>query len=65
MISLTRLNGKRLVINADQIRTVEETPDTMITLMNGDQIIVSEDLKVVVCRAVEYGQSLRKLMSVS
>lgn len=62
MIKLTRLNGKPLVVNADLIRTVESNPDTTITLINGDHIIVQEDMEEVVARAVDYGRSLRKLM---
>ena len=38
MIRVTRLNGKRFVVNAEQIRYLESTPDTVITLINGDQV---------------------------
>ncbi len=62
MISLTRLNGKSFVINAEMIRTVEEMPDTTITLINGDHIIVNESMAEVVSRAVVYGRSLRRLI---
>jgi flagellar protein FlbD len=62
MITVTRLNGKRLVVNADLIRTVEENPDTTIKLINGDHIIVRETMEEVVRLSVEYGRSLRKLL---
>lgn len=62
MITVTRLNGKRFVINAELIRTVEENPDTTITLINGDHLIVKESMEEVVERSVEYGRNLRKLM---
>lgn len=62
MIAVTRLNGKQFVINAELIRTVEANPDTTITLINGDHMIVKESLQQVVQLAVEYGQSLRKLL---
>ena len=42
MIEVTRLNNKKLVINADMIEKVEESPDTVITLMSGNKIIVKE-----------------------
>lgn len=42
MISVTKLNGSKLIINADWIRTIEATPDTLITLMNGYKILVKE-----------------------
>lgn len=62
MITVTRLNGKKLVINAELIRTVEANPDTTIQLINGDHIIVQEPMQRVVELAVEYGRSLRKLL---
>jgi len=61
MIAVTRLNGKRFVINAEQIRYIEITPDTMITLMNGDKIMVKEDLEQVVGLAIQYQQQIRAL----
>jgi len=59
MIRLTRLNGRPFVLNAEQIKTVEETPDTMITLVRGDQLMVRESLEEVVRRALDYSRSLR------
>ena len=40
MIDVTRLDGKSITINSDLIETVEETPDTIITLTTGKKIIV-------------------------
>ncbi len=62
MITLTRLNGKKFVVNAELIRTVEENPDTTLTLINGDHIIVSEPMQTVVELTIEYGRALRKLL---
>lgn len=59
MIDVTRLNGKRFVVNAEQIRFVESTPDTMITLLSGDKIIVTESLEEVVERAIQYQRQIR------
>lgn len=42
MIEVTRLNDKKLIINAEMIEKVEETPDTVITLTNGSKVIVKE-----------------------
>ncbi|NNF44761.1 MAG: flagellar FlbD family protein [Phycisphaerales bacterium] len=64
MIAVTRLNGKPLVVNADLIRTVEENPDTTITLLNGDRIIVREPMAEVVSKSIEYGRHLRRLVPV-
>ena len=65
MISVTRLNGKPLVVNVDLIRTIEENPDTTITLVNGDHIIVRESMSIVVSKAIEYGRHLRRSMPVT
>jgi len=62
VISLTRPNGKRFVLNAELIRTVEETPDTLITLISGEHVMVKETLREVVDRVVEYGRLLRRLV---
>ena len=59
MMVLTRLNGRRIVLNAEMVKTVEETPDTLITLVNGDRMMVTESLEEVVRRAVEYTRSVR------
>ena len=59
MIALTRLNKKRFVLNAEQIRFIENTPDTMITLLNGEKIMVRESLEQVVELAVEYCRRIR------
>ncbi|MFF2482644.1 flagellar FlbD family protein [Paenibacillus sp. NPDC058071] len=42
MITVTRLNGTKVMINALLIEMVEETPDTIITLTTGKKIIVAE-----------------------
>ena len=47
MIDVTRMNGTVLTINNDLIETVEEMPDTVITLTNGKKIIVKESRQEV------------------
>lgn len=42
MIEVTRLNGSKLLINAELVEFVEETPDTVISLIDGKKIIVKE-----------------------
>ena len=51
MIEVTKLNGIKILINADLIEMVEETPDTVISLTTGRKIIVKEsrqDIKSLV-----------------
>ena len=54
MIDLTRLNGHRLLINCDLIKFVEATPDTTITLITGDKIIVREPAEHVLALTAEW-----------
>ena len=62
MITVTRLNGKPLVLNAELIRSVEENPDTTVTLINGDHVIVKESMAQIVEKAIDYGRHLRRLV---
>ena len=59
MIMVTRLNGTEFVLNAELIKTVETTPDTIITLSNGDRLMVRESMRDVLERAIDYGRRLR------
>jgi flagellar protein FlbD len=58
MIALTRLDGTRMVINADQIAWIETMPDTVISMMNGEKVIVLEGVETVVSRITEYKRSI-------
>lgn len=42
MIELTKMNGKQFTLNCDLIEKMEDTPDTVITLINGKMFIVKE-----------------------
>jgi flagellar protein FlbD len=54
MITLTRLDRHPFVLNAELIATAESTPDTLLTLSNGIQFLVREDVDEVVARVIEY-----------
>ena len=54
MIELTRLNGTPMVLNSDLIKTAEASPDTMLTLINGEKLIVREDCAEVMERVIAY-----------
>ena len=61
MIRVTRLGGRELVVNADLIRFVESTPDTIITLTGGDKLVVLESVDDVIRRCIEYGRACRSI----
>lgn len=54
MIELTRLNGTAIVLNSDLIKTAEAAPDTMLTLINGEKLIVREETAEVLERVLAY-----------
>lgn len=47
MIDVTRMNGKQFTLNSDLIETIEEIPDTVLTLTTGKKIIVKESRQEV------------------
>ncbi|MBR1873780.1 MAG: flagellar FlbD family protein [Eubacterium sp.] len=54
MIDVTRMNGQVMSLNDDLIETVEETPDTVISLTTGKKVMVKEsrqEIKELVTRA--------------
>ncbi len=58
MIELTRLNGTPMLLNSDLVKTAEASPDTMLTLINGEKLIVREELTQVVERVIAYRAAL-------
>jgi flagellar protein FlbD len=54
MIELTRLNGNPMIVNSDLIKYAESSPDTMLTLIHGEKIMVLETCPEVVDRIVAY-----------
>ena len=60
MIQLTRLNGQSFVINAEKIRYIESTPDTLVCCDSGEKLMVRETLAEVTRRAVEYARVIRR-----
>ena len=63
MVEVTRLNDKKLIINAELIERIEEAPDTIITLTSGSKIIVKESRQevknlVILYKKEIYGREL-------
>jgi flagellar protein FlbD len=54
MIKLTGMNNKEFVVNAEHIEKVEEMPDTIITLTNGNKYIVLQTVDEVIDLVIEY-----------
>ncbi len=58
MIELTKLNENKFILNADLIETIEETPDTVITLVSGKKIIVKESRQEVKNLVISYRKTI-------
>jgi len=58
MITVTRLNNVSIVVNPELIAFIEETPDTIITLSNGEKLIVKETVREVIRRILNYRRSI-------
>ena len=63
MIKLTKFNSEVnkkgvFILNAEVIETIEETPDTVVTLINGKKLIVDEPMDEVVRRVMAYRRAL-------
>lgn len=63
MIHLTRLNSKALVVNSDLIKFIEQSPDTTVTLISGEKIVVLEKPADVLARIVEFRRALLEGLS--
>jgi len=48
VILVHRLRGEPLYVNADLIESIESTPDTVLTLLDGRQLLVDESPEAVV-----------------
>jgi len=54
MITVTRLNNTSIIVNPDAIVFIEETPDTIITLLDGEKLMVREKVSEVIRRVIEF-----------
>jgi len=58
MIAVTRLNNTPIVVNPDLIVFIEETPDTIITLSNGEKLAVQEKVSELIKRVIQFRRSI-------
>lgn len=65
MIQLTRLNNKPLMVNSDLIKFVEQAPDTLVTLITGEKIVVLEKPNEVLERIRQFRRSVLEGLSLA
>jgi uncharacterized protein YlzI (FlbEa/FlbD family) len=58
MIEVTRLNGNPMIVNSDLIKIAEASPDTMLTLIHGEKLIVRESCAEIVEKVLAYRAQL-------
>lgn len=58
MIALIRLNGQPVLLNCDLIESVEETPDTVVTLTSGNKLIVRDRMAEVQAKVMEFKRKI-------
>ncbi len=58
MIKLTRLNNQPLVVNCDLIKSVENAPDTVLSLVTGEKIIVRESTEQILERVIAFRRAV-------
>lgn len=61
MIIVTRLNGTEIVVNADLIETIEATPDTVVTLVDGTRYLVEEAPSTIIERVMGFRAAVLRL----
>jgi flagellar protein FlbD len=54
MITLTKIDGNKITVNADEIETVESSHDTIISLKSGRKIVVQENYTQIITLVIEY-----------
>ena len=54
MIPLRRLNNQTMMVNADLIESLEATPDTVVTLVSGNKLLVRDTMEEIQAKIVEY-----------
>ena len=60
MIHLTRINQQRLVLNSDLIEHIEATPDTVITMTNGQKLVVADSAEAVIEKVIAFRRSIQQ-----
>jgi len=58
VINVTKLNGDEFTVNADMIEFIEETPDTVISLISGKKVVVKEKKEEIIEKVIDYKRKI-------
>ncbi len=63
MIFLTKLGGKRFILNEDNIEAITQNPDTIVVLNNGHSYIVQESMDEIMESVIAFNRSSRRSLN--
>lgn len=58
MITLTKVNNERIVLNSKQIELIETIPESKVIMMNGRFHIVKESVEEIIEKTIEYNSKI-------
>jgi flagellar protein FlbD len=58
MIAVTRLDGTSMWLNSELVEWIEQTPDTLVGLVNGERFMIRESPEEVLRRVVDFKRSI-------
>jgi flagellar protein FlbD len=58
VIAITRLDGAAMWLNIDLIESIEATPDTLVSMVNGDKLFVRESPAELVARVLSFKRAI-------
>ena len=64
MILLTQINDKPIIINCDLMLQIEETPHTVIKMLNSEKYIVKESASQVIEKVLQYKAEIQTRVKV-
>jgi flagellar protein FlbD len=65
MIQLTRLNNRPLTLNSELIKFIEQSPDTVVTLITGEKIVVLENASEILARIIDFRRLVLRGLSLT
>ena len=58
MILVKKINHQDIVVNCELIQTIEFSPHAVITLINGEKIIVDETVETIIRKVIDYKRAI-------
>ena len=62
MIQVTRLDGREMILNAELIFSIQQTPDTLVAFTTGERLMVKDTLEEVMSKVIDYRRHINALL---